>query len=250
MESVPALRHPQANNQVPPPPYAGSEKTFTIAINPQVLRWIAPAALLLVLLLLLSPWTGVYPGGYGVYTQSGLQMIWGGYSVSEAGEKVVGMEKAIDGAIRANWLLLIYVLLILAALTLAAAAPVLAHLSYPPPGALQLIWPFRTVLVVVATLLAFLILLTFVVSGSGFENAVIAAVEKSPEKKPFALIKQDQSEQGQIERGLKMSRLNLARTFWLQAAVFAHLLALTGAGLDLWMATRGGRPLPRLEARW
>ena len=53
-----------------------------------------------------------------------------------------------------------------------------------------------------------------------------------------------------IERGLRLDRLNLSRTFWLHCAVVFHLTALASAGLELWLQRRGARPLPRLEMHW
>jgi hypothetical protein len=218
-------------------------------MRPRIIRWIAPVALFFLLILQFNPWTGVYPGEIGVYTQSAVQMIWGGFSVSPAGEKVLSMEKAISEAIQANSLMLLYLLLILAALVFAAMPVVLDQISYPVPRGLQLVWPWRAVFVMAATLLSFLILLAFLVSGSGFEKAVIAIVDKSPEKGLSASARDDSLEQ-EIERGVKLSRLNLSRTFWLHAAVFCQIVALAGVVLDLWMERRRARPLPRLEVHW
>jgi len=248
--SSPPSRQQPAEQVPPPPPPTGHEQMFTIWISPRVVRWFAPVALFLVLILLFFPWTGVYPGGYAVYTQNALQMIWGGYSVDPVGDKVIGLEKAITEAMRANWLMFFYLLLILAALVLAASPLVLTQVAYPLPQTLQPLWPWRTVLLLAATLVAFLILLAFLVNGSGFENAVITVAEK-PEKAALATEKEPPNPiQEEIARGLRIGRLNLSRTFWLHCAVFSHCLALAGAGLELWLERRGARPLPRLEAHW
>lgn len=224
-------------------PPTGYEPAFTVWLSPRVVRWITPVALFLVLLLMFFPWTGVRPGGYAIYTQNAFQMIWGGYSVDPTGEKVLGMEKTVSAAIRANWYMVFYFLLIVAALLLAATPPVLARISYPLPGALQRIWPWHTVLSLVATLLAFLLLLALLVNRPGLENAVIAAVEKGAEKDQAP----SRSLEEQIELGLRLSRLGLTRTLWLRCAVLLHAIALAGAGLELWLERRGQRPLPRLE---
>jgi hypothetical protein len=228
----------------PPPPPAGYEQTWTIWISPRLIRWVAPVALLIVLIFMFFPWTGVFPGGIAVYTQNAFQMIWGGYSVDTAGDKVLSLSKEIDAAIRANWLMFFYLLLILAAFALAAAPLVLARIAYPLPRPLQQIWPWRTILVLIATLLAFLILLSFLANGSGFENAVIAIADKGSAKEAAASLEEA------IKHGLALSRLNLSRTFWLHGAVFFHFVALAGVGLELWLERRGARPLPRVEAQW
>ncbi|HLJ96664.1 MAG TPA: hypothetical protein VKU02_26055, partial [Gemmataceae bacterium] len=120
-----------------------------------------------------------------------------------------------------------------------------AHTPYPLPQSLQKILPWRTLLVLILTLLAFLILLRFLVGGSGFENAVITVALKSPEKEPATPTLEEQ-----IERGLQISRLNLSRTFWLGCAVLFHIIALVGSGMELGLQRRGERPLPRMEVHW
>jgi hypothetical protein len=241
----PVIQQRPAEQAPPPPPPSGYEHVYTVWLSPRVVSWIVPVALFLGFILMFAPWTGVYPGGYAVYTQNALQMIWGGFSVDSAGEKIVGMEKAIRAAIRANWLMVVYLLLILASLILAAAPLVQARTAYPFPRAFQQLLPWRTLLIVIATLLAFLILLSFLAGGSGFENAVIAIAEQGSDKEPATLTMEER-----IERGLKLSRLNLSRTFWLDCAVFSHVIALAGAGMELWLQRRGARPLPRIEAHW
>jgi hypothetical protein len=239
------IPRPPFEQAPPPPPPTGYGHLLTISISPRAVSWITLMSLFLVLVLMFFPWTGVYPGGYGVYKQSALQMIWGGYSVDQAGEQVVRLEKAITEAIQANWLMVFYFLLILAALVLAAAPIVQTQTAYPLPQPLQKLLPWRNILVVIATLLAFLILLRFLVGGSDFEKAVIAVIDKSMGKDPSALTQEEQ-----IERGLRLSRLNLSRAFWLRGAVLFHIIALVGAACELWLQRRGERPPPRFEAHW
>src|SRR5205814_6580654 len=140
---------------------------------------------------------------------SALQMIWGGYSVDPLGEKVLGMERAINEAIRANVLMLLYLFLIAAALVLAAMPPALWMLSQPVPQILQPVWPWRPLLVVIATLLAFLILASFLVRGSGFEQAVHDVIEKRVQSMVITAEKSSEKEPANptheaIERGMKI----------------------------------------------
>jgi hypothetical protein len=244
VRAAPPLFEASAKEMGPPPPI-GYEQTRTIWISPRVVRWIAPVALLLVLIAMFLPWTGVFPGGIAVYTQNAFQMIWGGFSVDSVGDTVLGMKPSIEHTIRANWLMLFYPLLILTAFLLAAAPLVPARISYPLPRPLQQIWPWRAVLVLIATVLAFLILLSFLTNGSGFENAVAVIADKSSGAEAGGA-----TLQAQIQHGLALDRLNLSRTLWLHSAVFFQILALFGAGLELWLERRSTRPLPRVELQW
>src|SRR5262245_34710544 len=54
----------------PPPPTGDFRRSFGLSLNPRVVQWIAPAALLLVFLLqILFSWVGMFPGGYPAATQ-------------------------------------------------------------------------------------------------------------------------------------------------------------------------------------
>jgi hypothetical protein len=141
--------------------------------------------------------------------------------------------------------MLFYPLLILVALVLAAAPLLQARIAYPLPRPLQRIWPWRALLVLSATLLTFLVLLSFLANGSGFENAVTAIAEKSSGTQVPA-----GSLEKQVQRGLALDRLNLSRTYWLHGAVLFHILALAGVGLELWLERRKARPLPRVDLQW
>lgn len=243
--ATPPLSQQDAKERVPHPPPIGYQQTVTIWISPRIVCWITPLALLAVLTLMLFPWTGVFPGGIAVYTQNALQTIWGGFSTDPVGDSVLGMKEPIERAIRANWLMLFFPLLVLASLLLAAAPVVLARSAYQLPRPLQQIWPWRTVLVLIAVLLTFLILISFLMNGSGFEHAVRAiADERSGSESAGASL------EDQIKRGLALDRLNLSRTFWLQGAVSFHILALVGSGLELWLERRRARPLPRVDLQW
>ena len=72
----------------------------------------------------------------------------------------------------------VYFLLMVAAFVLGGAPLVVERITRTVPRALQPLWPWRPLLVVLATLLAFLILLSFLVRGSGFEDAVNDIIEK------------------------------------------------------------------------
>jgi hypothetical protein len=74
--------------------------------------------------------------------------------------------------------------------------------------------------------------------------------EGSHGKEPAKSASEEQIKQERIKRASELSRLNLSRTFWLHCAVWLHVFALAGAGLELCLERRGARPLPRLEAYW
>src|SRR5216684_1627293 len=123
--SPPPQPSPIPQQAVRPPPSApptGYVHTRTIWISPVVVPWVNLGAFILLFVLLFFAWTGAYPGGYGVYTQSAFQAIFGSYSTDPVGEKVLNKDQEIRENIRANWLLMgLYFLLVLATVILAAA---------------------------------------------------------------------------------------------------------------------------------
>src|SRR5207302_3296625 len=62
----------------PPPRSPGGPMTFSIWFKPEVMRWVAPGALILCLVLMLFfPWIGVYPGGQSAAWQYAWQIPFG-----------------------------------------------------------------------------------------------------------------------------------------------------------------------------
>src|SRR5260370_42181120 len=98
---------PKAPLRVPkPPPPAGYEHEFVIGLNHLVVPWITPVCLVLVLFLWFSPWVGLYPGGYGVYTQNPSHACVGCYSGFRVGEKLLHMNGKINKTLSAKWFLM------------------------------------------------------------------------------------------------------------------------------------------------
>jgi hypothetical protein len=222
-----------------------------LQINPQVLPWIAPVALALVFLLCFFSWNGAYPGGYGVYKQSAFQMIYGGGghpADQVAVEKVFNTETKID--VDFNPLMILYILLILVALALAAAPLITAHTSYQLPTFAHTIWPWRSALAAAAVGLAFLILLLQTWRGFGLENAITKTIVGDEAK--AGKTSGDTQRIADITQGAQLGRYNLRRTGWFDLAGFLNLVALAGACLEYWLEKRQhqGRPIPQVQIHW
>jgi hypothetical protein len=232
----------------PPPPPAGYERHYTFRLDRDVIPWIGPVALAIMLFLSFFTWTGAYPGGYGVYTQSGFQAFYGGFSTDPTGEGVLHAEKALSENIRSNWFrIFLLVVLVMAAMVLAAAPLALPRLNIRLPAQLQQIWPWRSALAAGAALLAFLILLSLWAGGLSLENAVETAVTK-PEGGDAA--PGGNTKEAAIQRGRLAGGFNLERTIWLRLAVFLNLVGFAAIGLDMWLERRGNQPEPRVDIHW
>jgi len=152
--------HPPATRpETESPPAAGYAHSATVWISPRVLRWVAPLAVLALFVFLFLPWTGAYPGGYGVYTQNGFQTTWGGVSVDPVGAKALDSVQPYAN-VGANRLMLLYTLLVLLALVI-----ILAPLALTParaqvlPPVVRSLWRRRLELLSAVGLVALLVLL-------------------------------------------------------------------------------------------
>jgi hypothetical protein len=196
------------------------------------------------------PWTGMYPGGYGVYTQNAFQMMFGWHSSDAVGEKVLKMEQEIHNATPANWAMVFYVLLIVLALALAVAPLAMTRASLRLPPVLHQIWPWRSALIGLAVLLALLLLIFQLWRGFGLDRAVYSLVDRDFEKESAEAKTQEEKEIVEIKRGRKLGEFNLHHTLWFRLAALCQLAALGGVGLERWLERRGDRPLPRIEVHW
>jgi len=234
----------------PPPPPAGYEKHHVFQLRPNVLPWASAVALGLLLVLWFFPWVGTYPGGYSVYTQNAFQILGGGHSTDPVGEKVLGKEDRLRENISGDWLLLLYFPAVLAALGLAVLSLVFGPKAARLPPALQQIWPWRLAIVGITAALAFLILLLQLWMGFGLENGLAKIVDAGLENKRAAAATPEEKQRLEIERGSQLGSYVIERTSWYRLALLCHVIAVGAAGLEIWMARRGNKPLPQLQVEW
>ena len=248
---LPVLQDDHSSTDQPetgaPPAASGFAHSATVWISPRVLRWVAPVVVIALFVLLFLPWTGAYPGGYGVYTQNAFQTIWGGVSVDPVGAKALGPGKPYDN-VEPGRLMLFYTLLVLLALVL-----ILVPLALTPgrvqalPPLVQTLARWRLELSGIVALVAFLLLISQLRMDFGLEAAVTAQVDKNLAGEFAAAKTPGEQVMANIHRGLQLGPFNVRRTLWFHLAVFSQVLLLAGLGLELWLKRRGTRPLPRIN---
>jgi hypothetical protein len=198
-------------------------------------------------ILLFLPWTGAYPGGHRVYSQNAFQTIWGGVSVSPLGAKAVDHVKPYD-TVNANRLMLFYTFLVLSALVLMLAPLWLAPSRVQGlPLIVRLLWRWRLELVGVMTLTAFVLLMTQLWTGFGLDAAVAIRADNNLAGEFAAANTPAETDKANIHLGLELGTFSFGHTLWLYLAVVSHALLVVCLGLELWLAWRGNRPLPRID---
>jgi hypothetical protein len=248
---APKAAAPKAPPKPPKPPAPATyEHELVVGFNHLVIPWITPIALALVLFLWFFNWVGLYPGGYGVYTQNPFQAMLGLFSVDPVGEKVMHMEEQIAKDISSNLLLFLHLIVLLAALVIAAVPLFTPKPAFALPPSLQQLWPWRVHLLTGVCALLFLLMLLQLSLGFGLENAVAVPIGQELDKSTPALQTQEDLQQLRIRRGMALGRLNVRHTVWLSLAGFLEVVAIAGAGLELWISRRGPKPLPLVQVHW
>jgi hypothetical protein len=231
----------------PPPGYTHSA---TFRVNPVVVPWIAPVALLLFFFLLFFPWCGAYPGGYGVYTQNGWQGLWGGFSADAVGQKVLKQDKDQDvtNEVRPSTLSILFLVLFLPGLVSAWVPIIMPHIQWTAPPAMQQLITWQPWISRGLVGAAFLVIVLQLLVGFGLENAATFATEQQfPEP---AGATPEELQRIVVARGADLGRLVMRRTVWLRGAVTLYVIAVAGMGLEFWLHQRGKRPVPRVEVMW
>lgn len=231
----------------PPPPPGDYLHTSSLWISPRVLPWIAPAAFILTFVLLFFPWTGSYPGGVRVYSQTAWQGIWKGFYSNPVGLRVFDREAQIESAMSISVLMLLYVLLFMAALVIVVGLLAASQGPWQAPPFVKQFLPWRAAIAAALALAAAALLILQLLWGLSLENAVAEVADKSVDEMKKAATTDEDWEKVAIQRGLELGQFNLQRTLWLRLAVYCQLAAAIGAGLDLWLHWRGSRPTPRID---
>jgi hypothetical protein len=240
-EKLTAAAMPSANDYV---------HHYTLMIRAAAVALVAPIALLLVLVFWFFSWTGAYPGGHGVYTQSALQMAYGGHSFNAVGEKVYRLEQTLTEKVHWNPLMLLYVVVSLAALffILAPLLPTSGRLHVPP--FLERLWPWRWLIALALATIALLLLAVQSLYGFGLETAVAGVVQDQVAQLKLPSDTPEEQQILDINVGKLAGSLNLHRTFWWRLAAVAHLAAVLGLCSE-WFLHRRTNPLPpRADFHW
>ncbi len=247
---APPPRSPAAERSPPPSPAPGYAHTRTLRLSPQVVPWIAPVCLLLLFGLLFFPWLGMYPGGVQVYSQTGWGIAFGGFWSNPVWEKVDGFasEQNPPGV---SVPMIFYVLVLLLLGLPVAVLSVLMHVAPQTlPPTVQRFKPWRLTGVAGVVLLTTVLLVLQLLLGSSLEKTLQGMATNQVEKELERARTPEEKETVDLKRAQFLSQFNLRTTPWLRLAVYGHLIALAGVGLDFWLQRRGTRPPPRLEVSW
>ena len=254
---TPVAPPPPAGATAPPVPVptpAGYTHSGGFALTPQALGWVPAACLTVVLALSFFPWVGSYPGGVRLYSQMPWQAAFGYFTPSPLGS--ADDELALKSLVSMNWLLVLYVLLLLPAVALAWSERFVRGTNPTPtnlPGPLArlaVVWPQRFLLLTVLTGLLLALLLVQTWRGFGLEQAVDALAARTHEKEVSEADTLAKEQRAQVRVGQEVGRFALDGTTALNWAIAAHVVAVASVVGLWWLHRRGPKPAPQVRAYW
>lgn len=274
--SAPAVPPPPPPPPPPPLPPGEYTRKATIWFSPKVLQYVPAVAMVLLFILQMFPWVGVYFGGYSVVTQNA----WGAMVGSQPPEendlkslfrwtseqelnkekeskegKEVRLPTAAVVAFPPSFspLALFYLLLYFPTAALTVACTVLPLLPLKLPPAVQPLLKWKWALALLLNLLLFAILILQLALGFGLESAVKTAQLA----RQNALIKERDNKDQTVPKMQLDATLNdavdhvqLTRTVYV--VVLLHLLTIVCTLLMFWLNQREAfnKPLPEMTLRW
>jgi len=184
---------PPLEELAPAPPPGGYSRSMKIVFSPRVIPWIPPAGMLLVFLLTFLPWLG--------------------YSNPNAWHLAFGGESAVGIRVPGDALFAVYLIFAMIALIVVIPSGLFALGLVPTPPFLQVLGPWRTVIVGGIVLLSFLFLLI---------------------------------------RYLDFIFNSAPMTIWCKLSLRIHLVVILALLIEFWLELRRKKnlPPPRVEMHW
>jgi hypothetical protein len=258
MSPLPPSPLPPSPPPLSPPPLAPEptivgdyRHRWTVQVSPRVLPWVAAGALVLVFLLTFFPWVGFHPGGIAVASQNAWQAAFGSTTAdADVGKLLVrgskeGKEFTEPGA---NGLLIVFLLVLLAALVVGVGAAATEVTTTPLPPAVERLRPWRWVLAAGITLLAFIFLFFQVLAGFSLTNRVGAQVNATRAEERGTVSTPTDRAKIDAEAGMLSQSLRYTNALW--CAFWLTLLAVVCAVLAHVLGQRKAWPLPRMDLQW
>ncbi len=240
---------PSPGPSLSPLPPEGYQHTATVWFSPKVLAWLAPACLLLVFVLQIFDWVGLYPGGVRAMSGNAWYAAFGLYDVD--GDLKQEVPFIADEKQKPGWSILtvFYLLLFFPVLVVTIASVAITMIQVKLPPQVEQLLPWRWGIVAAVNLILFLFLALQVLLGFSLDGQYTEWVDKEMKSEAKNNPTTPERKKTEAQRGEKMEVLR--HTFWLRLVVFLHLVAILSAVLMFWINQRGThRPMPKLELVW
>jgi hypothetical protein len=221
----------------------------SLVLDVNTIEWLPLSFLALTFLLTFASWVGMYPAGYSAYSQNAWQALFADFSTDPVSNEVFEQEENLEKHIRSNWMMLFYLLTLIASLALAAGIQILPRVVWMLPKWAEAFWPYRIIALTCLIGLGVLLLLIQLSVGFGLESALSAVIaEKLPDTSEART--PEQIQKVEITQAAVLNAFELRRTVWLSWVVLFQFLALFAVGLELLLRRRVEKPPPRVAVIW
>jgi hypothetical protein len=209
--------------------------------------------LTLAFLLTFFTWVGAYPGGHCVLSQSA----WDAMSSSLSSNVTSGLietEKTVSKAMKSNWWLLPYLVLLILAVALAWLDRYMKDptvLTMPGPLVwLVSVWHLRFAAMTGLCVVLLALLVLQWMRGFGLQHAVDSLVPEAMAKE-LADSTGTAKKELEVKAGMESGKLVVRTTTYLSLAILTHIVALVGILGRVWLTNRGTHtPTPRIILRY
>lgn len=245
-------------SSAPPGDYT---KTVRVMANERILQWVPPAAMVLIFILQLFPWVGVYSGRAAALRMDAwdvaigraepeldLQDRLGILAAEQPAAEKKDEPKPVTIRVGISPLMLFYLLFFLVTFVVTVFVAIQPFLNLKLPPQLEQLMPWKWAILTGLNVLLLLFLTFQCILNFDLENKAREGVEKHPAVTRPAASNKDKA-QSEFERGILLA--SLQRTIWLRLAYVLHVLATAAVALIYWMERRGpSKPAPYFELRW
>jgi hypothetical protein len=229
---------------------SGFARMASVPLDPTVIRWIPAGALFVAFVLTFLPWNGLCPAGYPAYTQNAWQVLFSGLSWDAVAEDELKLKEDLDGRLHSGWWLLPYLVLLLPALVLAIAGPVMDAAGVKPPPGLERVWQFRPALLGALVVMTLLFLLAQWATGFGLQRAVNEKVEADFAEAKALANTPEKMQRWEMKVAERKGGYHVRTTPWLRLAVLCHFIAAAAVVAEAGLMLRGNKPAPRAAVLW
>jgi hypothetical protein len=223
--------------------------TFSVWFKPEIVKWIAPGALVLMFFIMLfCRWVGVFPGGQPAAWQYAYEIPFGWKNEDPDLQKLfhftVEGEDKIDNRPGFDFLMLLYWPLFIATFAVTIGFTVLPALNLKLPPNVEPFLKWGWGIVAVLNLFLFMLLCLQLVWGFSMENSVYAwKLEQTGAAELAKLPSRDTIQEKLLAAYNGQARDLVKTTIYLKLTILLQLVAILGAALMLALEQRH-KPTP------
>jgi hypothetical protein len=176
--------------------------------------------------------------------------LFAGLSEDAVAEEEMKVGKELSEAIKSNWWLLPYLVMLLPAFALAVAGPVLALTQPKFPPVVEKLLHYRPVILAGLAIFTMIFIAAQWSRGFSLERAVREKVEAQFAEEKAKVKTPEQEKRWEMKYGKEWNAWSVQTTTALRFAFLLHLLAAFAVATEAGLQLRGKKAPPRIGVMW